>query len=1001
MSLLPRESGSGTAGYHAFISYAHRHDQTLAAALQREVRRFGVPFYRHQVAFPAAPPGAQRRPLRIFRDASNLTAAASLPDELRRAIGSSQWLILMASPDAASSPWVREEVRVWLAKDPTASRVLIALTDGDIVTTSDSRCIDSAATNALPAELVAALNHVPLWIDLRTARSAVDVGPGRRGRLGDVVADFAAPIQGVDKDVLIGEHLRQQRRTLRTAFAAVAVVTSLAVVASVLAVVAFRARGEAIRQRDTAVANQLVAEAGTIADTQPGLARQLLAAAGGIRRTPQVTGALVTGRSIPQEVQIDADAAAFSPDGRLVVLAQDGNEPYELSGRTVPAAEGFLRLLDVGSLTEIGNIPLGRNSADGLAFLSGPGRRLAAGFDTRVRIWDVQDAANPREQASLTLNPGGEGVDVMAFHEGRAATVDDGHELRLWDVSQPNAPQLLTTQTLSQLQERSFSQLAFSPDRRRLVLSGISRGPMFLDVSTPTNSRAIPDVPALAQVQDLAYAPEGGWVMTTGRETVPRRWRLRADGTPERPDTLPLTAPGATVTSAVSGPQGQLAAVSEEGAVLVWNNALDDDPPALVATLAVPEFSANNVDAMQFSPSGRQLMMLSPRANTGPDGAGSRVSTMRIWQMADGRQPGAASARTGGRTIAVHEHILATLHAGRIYLHDLRQEGAPTPAGSLRWDEDGDVGQMVFNPSGTRLAVLSDNHVLAVDTSDPRRPTPAGEWTITGLPDVCPPGGGLCGLWSAVFRDDAILAVGDSSRQVTLIDTARPGDTAPLGSITTSYGSVTEMAVLRPQRGNLILVTTGLNHPAIELFDITDPAHIKPLGSTCGGGTLTKEGDGYRCRGGTSMLDLATDRSGRLLASADRAGTTRVWQSRDGTLSPIATLQDTGDVQGLALSPDGHRLATIGRDRTLRTYVVNPSTVTLEAIIHIGSGADTNLAFAGNNHTLIGTMRYGLIDIWELDPNLNTTTLCAGSGPRITPDQWNRDIPDLPYAPPC
>lgn len=999
MSLLSRKSGSDTVGYHAFISYAHRRDRALAAALQREVRRFGVPFYRHQVAFPAAPPGAQRRPLRVFRDASNLVAAASLPDELRRAIGSSQWLILMASPDAANSLWVREEVRVWLAKDSTASRVLIALTDGEIATTQDGRGIDGAATNALPAELVTALNHVPLWIDLRSARPAVET-ESARGRLGDVVADFAAPIQGVDKDTLIGEHLRQQRRTLRTAFAAVAVVTSLAVVASVLAVVAFRARGEAIRQRDTAVANQLVAEASTIADTQPGLARQLLAAAGGIRRTPQVTGALVTGRSIPQEVQIDADAATFSPDGQIVVLAQDGNESYELAGRTVPAAEGFLRLLDARSLAEVGNIPLGHSSADGLAFLPGPGRRLAVGFDARVRIWDVQDATGPREQPSLTLNQRGEGIDVLAFYGEYAATVDQGHELRLWNVSDPDSPQLLAAKALPQLRERSFSQLVFSPDGRRLVLSGISRGPMLLDVREPSRPRVLPDVPALAQVQDLAYAPEGGWMMTTGRETVPRRWRLDADGTPERPDTLPLAEPGATVTDAVSGPQGQLAAVSDGGAVLLWNNALDDDPPALVATLAVPEFSANNLDGMQFSPTGRQLMMLSPRANTGPDGAGSRISTMRIWQVADGRQPGAASALAGGRNIAVHDHILATLHAGQIHLHDLRQEGAPTPVGSLRWD-DGDISKMVFNPSGTRLAVLSDNRVLTIDTSDLGRPTLAGEWTITGLPYFCPPGSALCVLWSAVFRDDEILAVGDTSRQVTLIDTARPTNTTPLGRIATSYGSVTEMAVLRPQRGNLILITTGLNHPAIELWDITNPTNIEPLGSTCGGGTLSKEEDGYRCLGGVSMLDLATDGSGRLLASADRAGTARVWHDRDGTLSPIATLQDTGDVQGLALSPDGHRLATIGRDRTLRTYTVNSTKVTLEAIVHIGSGADTSLAFADNNHRLIGTMRYGLIDIWELDPNLNTAALCAGSGPPITRDQWNRDIPDLPYAPPC
>ena len=68
-------------------------------------------------------------------------------DLLQGGVGDDR-LILMASPDSAASPWVREEIRVWLTKDPTASRVLIALTDGEIATTANSRGIDGAATDA-------------------------------------------------------------------------------------------------------------------------------------------------------------------------------------------------------------------------------------------------------------------------------------------------------------------------------------------------------------------------------------------------------------------------------------------------------------------------------------------------------------------------------------------------------------------------------------------------------------------------------------------------------------------------------------------------------------------------------------------------------------------------------------------------------------------------------------------------------------------------------------
>ncbi|GAA2582424.1 hypothetical protein GCM10010435_70160 [Winogradskya consettensis] len=983
--------------FHVFISYAHRRDQELAATLQREIRRFGVPFYRHQPVFPTAPAGARRRPLRVFRDATNLPAAPSLPQQLVEAINASHWLLLMASPDSAASSWVRQEVGLWLAKDPAATRVLIALTDGRIATTVDNQRIDPELTDALPPDLVAALRHVPLWTDLRTVRGPVESGAGRRRRIGDVVADFAAPIQGVDKDTLVGEHLRQQRRTLRAALGATALVTTLALVASALAVVAFRARGEAVRQRDTALANQLVAEAATITDTQPGLARQMLAAASRISRTPQVAGALAAGRSIPQEVRVDAELAAFSTDGGVLALARSGNDEYTTLGTTHPATDGVIRLLGTKSLTEAGTIPLGHGISQGIVFLPGERRRIAAGYDTAVRIWDVQDPSHPRELPSLAGHR--DVVDLLATGAaGLVATVDWKHELRMWDVADPAAPRLLSATALPMLEERSYSRLAFAPGARRLVFSDVSRGPAFVDVSDPAKPRVLPLVPALGDVQSFAYAPEGGWALSGGRESPARRWRVGPTGAVASPAALPVADPGAQVLEAATGPQGQLAAVTEDGNVQVWNNGLDDDVPPLVATFLVPEFDANNTDAFGFSPSGRQLMMLSPGTNTGPGGAGRQDdSTLRIWQLADGRQPGAVSARPGG-TIAVHENVLASVSGDTLALWDVRQEGPPLPLGSL--PAGASVEVLAFNPDGSRLAILSGNRLVTVDTKDPGRPAKSGEWTIAGLPDVCVEGK-ECAAWSVAFVDDHVLAIGDSSRQITLVDTTGPSGGAPLGTIVAHYGSVTNLDVLHPPGGGPVLVSGGLNSPAAELWDVSDPARAELIAPVCAGGTFTRDDTGARCAGGYSLLDLATDRGGRLMAAADRAGTVRVWRLGDGELQVLATMQDTGDVYEVAMSPDGARVATIGRDRTLRYYRIAARTVTLEGVVHIGPGAGRSLAFAGDDHTLVAAMEHGLADVWELDPGINSRALCAGSGERITRAQWERDIPGLPYEPPC
>ena len=78
-----------------------------------------------------------------------------------------------------------------------------------------------------------------------TSRSAAE--PGRQ-----IVAEFAAPIMGRDKDELIGKHLAERRRTRRLVVAVIAVMAVLVVLAGVGALVARDQRDEAIRQRAAA-----------------------------------------------------------------------------------------------------------------------------------------------------------------------------------------------------------------------------------------------------------------------------------------------------------------------------------------------------------------------------------------------------------------------------------------------------------------------------------------------------------------------------------------------------------------------------------------------------------------------------------------------------------------------------------------------------------------------------------------------------------------------------
>src|SRR5262245_3392230 len=117
-SYRARHRSRAMAVYDAFVSYSHAKDKPIAAALQSVVQRLGKPWYR-------------RRALRVFRDDTSLSATPTLWPTIEQALGESRFLILLASPEAAASPWVDKEVAYWL-EHKGAETLLIALTDGEL-----------------------------------------------------------------------------------------------------------------------------------------------------------------------------------------------------------------------------------------------------------------------------------------------------------------------------------------------------------------------------------------------------------------------------------------------------------------------------------------------------------------------------------------------------------------------------------------------------------------------------------------------------------------------------------------------------------------------------------------------------------------------------------------------------------------------------------------------------------------------------------------------------
>jgi tetratricopeptide (TPR) repeat protein len=207
--------------YDAFISYSHAKDKPIAAALQAVIQKLGKPWYR-------------RRGLRVFRDDTSLSATPSLWPTIEQALAQSRYLLLLCSPESAASPWVGKEVEYWLGHK-SIDTLLIGVTSGTLDWDNDKSDFRWKPAPPLPAVLQGRFAAEPKWVDLTAYRQQADP---RDTRFLDVGADFAATIHGMPKEDLLSQEVRQQKRALRLAVGAAALLLLLAVGAVTAGVIA-------------------------------------------------------------------------------------------------------------------------------------------------------------------------------------------------------------------------------------------------------------------------------------------------------------------------------------------------------------------------------------------------------------------------------------------------------------------------------------------------------------------------------------------------------------------------------------------------------------------------------------------------------------------------------------------------------------------------------------------------------------------------------------------
>lgn len=229
--------------YKAFMSYSHAADARLAPAVQRGLHRLGKKLW-------------QLRALRVFRDQTSLSATPELWPSIRAALESSEHFLLLASPEAAASKWVGDEVECWLERHGGKPKnFFLVLTEGDLDWDDAANDFRSGGRDPVPKALRGRFDSEPLWVDLSWARSDEELTL-RNNRFRGAILDLAAPMHGKAKDRLDGDDVRRQRIEKLVATAAFTAVVLAATVATLQYFEARRQRDTAELERDRAVVAQ-------------------------------------------------------------------------------------------------------------------------------------------------------------------------------------------------------------------------------------------------------------------------------------------------------------------------------------------------------------------------------------------------------------------------------------------------------------------------------------------------------------------------------------------------------------------------------------------------------------------------------------------------------------------------------------------------------------------------------------------------------------------------
>jgi len=197
--------------YDAFISYRHcQPDAEIAERIQKDLENFRLPKTIVEKI-------GKKRPLRVFRDETELSVADDLSNAIATALWESKYLICVCSPEYLKSVWCMKEIEAFL-RFSDRKHILLVLADGEPDTAFPEVLLYEEAFQMGPDghPLKYRQYKEPLAADCRG-----DSSKERKAKTDNAVVRLVAAIRGLSYDDLAQRHRKEAYNRARNRVLAV------------------------------------------------------------------------------------------------------------------------------------------------------------------------------------------------------------------------------------------------------------------------------------------------------------------------------------------------------------------------------------------------------------------------------------------------------------------------------------------------------------------------------------------------------------------------------------------------------------------------------------------------------------------------------------------------------------------------------------------------------------------------------------------------------------